>query len=94
MTPSERNLRRAAILTAVEWLAIRRANSTRILEFLGTPSEETLDRLIDRDYEILMTVVGDAIVKELEFLSEKDFPGVACVPVDDPEEVPPGVSIN
>jgi len=94
MTPSEKNRRRAAILTAVEWLAIRRENSTRILEFLGTPSEETLSRLTGRDYEILMTVVGDATVKELEFLSDKDFPGVACVPVDEPEEVPPGVSIN
>ena len=94
MTPSDKNLRRIAVLTVVEWLAIRRENSTRILEFMGTPSEETLNRLIDRDYETLMTVVGDATVKELEVLSEKDFPGVACVPVDESEEVPPGVSIN
>lgn len=76
--------------TFVQWLAIRRENTTRMVEALGLHTDAREAELFGPDetpFRELMNLVGESCSKELDFLAQAGFPGIAFVEGDDDEEI-------
>lgn len=74
--------------TFVNWLRIRRENTSRLMMHLGSPTLEREEELFGPDetaFRELMNLVGEACTKELDFLAQAGFPGIAFVEGDDEE---------
>ena len=74
--------------TFVNWLRIRRENTSRMAESLGLPTEAREEELFGPDettFRELINLIGEACTKELDFLAQAGFPGIAFVERDDEE---------